>query len=247
MVSVPPVCPSGRAARGGGRTGRRYSPGVTTTEIPTRDSGAADPDPSRSLRFWPVALVLALVFLGGAVGYLVGVRSSGTPSGAVDVGFLNDMSDHHDQAVTMGLLALATSDDPVVRGFAQDVVVFQRSELGTMSAYLSDQDTARLDYDAERPVMAWMGMSTTLSTMPGMASEEDLARLREARGPEFDLLFLQLMRAHHEGGIHMATYAAENASDPRVRELAARMARNQEIEVREYDAHLDRLDRASAT
>jgi uncharacterized protein (DUF305 family) len=39
----------------------------------------------------------------------------------------------------------------------------------------------------------------------------------------------------------MAQYAAENASDPRVRELADRMARYQAIEVREYQMAQERL------
>lgn len=56
-----------------------------------------------------------------------------------------------------------------------------------------------------------------------------------------DALFLELMAEHHRGGIHMADYAADNASDPGARALAARMARNQAIEVNEYARTAERL------
>lgn len=46
---------------------------------------------------------------------------------------------------------------------------------------------------------------------------------------------------HHRGGVHMAAYAAQNAADPFVRGLAARMARNQRIEVGELQAARGRV------
>jgi uncharacterized protein (DUF305 family) len=213
---------------------------VGTAETPASSDG------ERRINPWPIALAAALIFLGGAFGYLIGVRGSEAPSSSVDVGFLNDMSDHHDQAVTMALLALERSEDQVVLGFAQDVLVFQRSELGAMSVYLADQGATRASFDPERTAMEWMGMPTTLSSMPGMATDEDLALLQAAEGEAFDLLFLELMGAHHEGGIHMSEFAAANAEDPRVRALAGRMAENQTIEVREYESYADRL-RAAGT
>lgn len=189
----------------------------------------------------PVLLIAALMFLGGAIGYLVGMRGADTPTSAVDTGFMSDMSDHHDQAVQMAIMELAHGQDPTVKGFAQDVLLFQRSELGAMAVLLQDHGASRPEYDPQRTVMAWMGMSTDLASMPGLATEEEMAELEAARGAASDLLFLELMSAHHEGGVHMAQYAAQNASDPRVRELADRMARYQAVEVREYRMAQERL------
>src|SRR5688572_24709439 len=39
--------------------------------------------------------------------------------------------------------------------------------------------------------------------MHGMASDNELRRLREAQGEEAEILFLQLMIRHHEGGVIM--------------------------------------------
>jgi uncharacterized protein (DUF305 family) len=152
-----------------------------------------------------------------------------------------DMSDHHDQAVQMAIMELAHGQDPTVKGFAQDVLLFQRSELGAMAVLLDDHGASRPDYDPERTAMAWMGMSTPLSEMPGLATDLEMSELDAARGRASDLLFLSLMSAHHEGGLHMAEYAAANASDPRVRALAERMAEYQAVEVREYEMAQERL------
>jgi uncharacterized protein (DUF305 family) len=70
--------------------------------------------------------------------------------------------------------------------------------------------------------------------MPGLLTDEQLDQLQAASGAELDALFLDLMADHHRGGLHMAEYAAGNAGDEDVRELAARIARNQAGEINEY-------------
>jgi uncharacterized protein (DUF305 family) len=77
--------------------------------------------------------------------------------------------------------------------------------------------------------------------MPGMISDDRLDELEESEGREADALFLELMAEHHRGGLHMAEYAAEHADDGDVRDLAARMWRDQAIEINEYAAAAERL------
>jgi uncharacterized protein (DUF305 family) len=48
-------------------------------------------------------------------------------------------------------------------------------------------------------------------------------------------MFLDLMTAHHRGGVEMANHAAAHAADPRVRTLAGRMASVQTSEIDEYE------------
>ena len=79
-------------------------------------------------------------------------------------------------------------------------------------------------------------MAIPVDEMPGLASEAELAALREASGEAADALFVALMQDHHRAGVAMAEAAAERASDPWVRELAERMARNHAIEINEMDA-----------
>jgi uncharacterized protein (DUF305 family) len=188
---------------------------------------------------WTTAKVLGLVAAVGFVAVLLALvlqsRFDGEAEDSVDVGFLRDMVAHHEQAIQLGLLGVANAEDPDVEHFAQESVVAQQWEIGYMTALLEDWgfDTGDLDRDA----MTWMDMAPTpVEDMPGMATDEELAALRTASGAEADELFLQLMSRHHQGGVHMAEEAAERANDPRVRDLAERMALNQQREIQEYEA-----------
>jgi uncharacterized protein (DUF305 family) len=58
------------------------------------------------------------------------------------------------------------------------------------------------------------------AVMPGMATESELAQLRSLSGTPFDVLFLQLMIRHHQGGLEMAQYGEQHASEKAVRTLA---------------------------
>jgi uncharacterized protein (DUF305 family) len=188
-----------------------------------------------------VVLFGALAFLVGSVGYFVGVRTTDPAASfnEVDIGFLQDMIDHHDQAVVLSLLELANGEDQSARDFAQETIIFQRWEIGVMDRLLEEADSGR--GDVPRDVMAWMDMTMPLSEMPGMATEAEIDALAEARGAEADRLFLELMREHHEGGAHMAEYAAEYGQNERVRALARRIAEYQAVEVREYTMLMERL------
>lgn len=185
-----------------------------------------------------VGLVLVLMYLAGAIGYMVG---NGRPPGAesTDVGFLQDMTVHHDQAVSMANVTLAKTTEPAVAAFAREVLITQRYELGLMAAWLG-----RWGYrvDGERTTaMAWMGMPTPVAEMPGMASEVQMRELAKAEGRQVDSLFLTMMREHHRGGVEMASVAATTAKDASVRALAATIARNQRIEINELESARQRL------
>jgi uncharacterized protein (DUF305 family) len=67
--------------------------------------------------------------------------------------------------------------------------------------------------------------------MPEMATEQELERLRRASGVEFDVLFLQLMLRHHQGGLPMLTYAEQHAQTPQVRNFAKQMLTAQTSEM----------------
>lgn len=210
---------------------------------PSDEEFEADPaaTPARANRWGWIGIAVAAAFLVGALGYLVGVKLTESPDqlSATDVGFLQDMIDHHDQAVELSLLQLANGSDQTARDFAQETIIFQRREIGIMETYLANGGANR--GDVPRDVMGWMNMTTPLAEMDGMASAEQIDELAAARGADADRLFLELMREHHRGGIHMAEWAAEFGSNERVRELAGRIAEYQRIEVNEYDLLMQKL------
>ena len=186
----------------------------------------------RGLSWGRVAvLVVAVGFLAFAVGV---VATQDRPPGAdsVDVGFLQDMLTHHEQALSMATMTIAKGSDPVVRSYAREVLTEQGFETGVMTRMLDDWGYSR-DDRSDR-AMAWMGMPVPVADMPGLLTPAELDRMQAAEGREQDTLFLQNMAEHHRGGLHMARYAAEHAGSKDVRELAARMARSQADEINEY-------------
>ena len=67
--------------------------------------------------------------------------------------------------------------------------------------------------------------------MPGMATDAEIAKLKDLKGVESDIYFLQLMIRHHQGGAGMMQYAAEHATLPVVRNFADKMLQAQTAEI----------------
>ena len=190
-----------------------------------------------------VALAAALVFLAGSLGYLVGTRTAEpkAPSPA-DVGFLQDMIAHHEQAVEMSSTALSDDLPAGVRSFALEVVSDQRYEIGLMESTLRMWGEPLESDDGK--AMAWMDHSVDVERMPGMATEAEIAGLGKLRGDEAAERWIDLMTAHHGGGIHLADNGVRLVKDPFVHDLAARIGRNQRIEINEYTQLKERLSRS---
>lgn len=81
--------------------------------------------------------------------------------------------------------------------------------------------------------------------MPGMATTEQLDRLRSADGPAAERLFLELMIDHHLGGVAMAEAALELAERPEVRRLATAVVESQTAEVAVLESLLEQVDGAA--
>jgi uncharacterized protein (DUF305 family) len=189
-----------------------------------------------------LVLGAALVFLGVAAGYaLFGGGGSPKKMNAVDVGFLQDMHTHHDQAVTTSFIYLdepAAGQDPVLRSIAKTILEEQQFENGYMVGLLLDAGQQPANETGQ--VMAWMNEPLPTDRMPGLATQDELDQLQKATGSAADRLYAELMIAHHEGGIHMADYAAQHAARADVRGLAARMVTGQKGDIVELQDALAR-------
>ena len=162
-------------------------------------------------------------------------ESQGKPN-AADIGFSQDMTVHHNQALQMATFALANSRSDEIRRLALQILTSQATEKGLMSGWLILWEAPELP---SGPHMAWMNKSDhsemahdmasmdAHTLMPGMASIDQMAKLGQLKGRDFDIFFLQLMIRHHAGGIPMAEAAARLAATPAVRGLALEIARAQ--------------------
>ena len=179
-----------------------------------------------------LALVLAIV-IGTGFGFFLGASSSDTAHNDVDTGFLQDMRIHHEQAVVMSTLYLGAAPDGngTLRMIAREIMLEQQMETGRMVQLLrmfKESETNESDQ-----VMGWMGTPVPLSRMPGYATDDELDRLYRSRGADADSLFITLMIAHHQGGVHMAEHAVEFARNDEVKAFAALIVESQTSEIGE--------------
>ena len=163
---------------------------------------------------------------------------------AVDVGFVQDMSVHHEQAILMSQLALRQGTVATSQ-IAAAILSGQAQEVGAMRGWLQVWNQPAVDPTP----MGWMkmgpsasptvtmsgmpdipGMSMPSATptpgsmdyapMPGMATPAQMLTLTNARGKAFDILFAQLMIRHHLGGIAMDKAAIAQGASTLVAQLA---------------------------
>ena len=205
----------------------------------------ADAEPAaRAVPRWigPVAAVVIGVLVGIA-GMVVFQRTQVPGEDSADVGFARDMSTHHGQAVSMASSVYPKAAEPV-RTLAIDITLTQQAQIGMMQAWL---DGWGVTPNGGSEPMAWMrgGHDTGAhdghggnrpgvdanGLMPGMATSEEMQRLRDASGQDAEVLFLQLMIRHHQGGIPMVDAALAQAHDRHLLALARSMKAGQQHEI----------------
>jgi len=185
-----------------------------------------------------VTLVVTAALLAGMIGWMIGSSSSENAHNDVDTGFLQDMRVHHEQGVAMAATYLTRPDiDPGLATVAGSIIQGQTLEVGRMIQMLRYFGEAEAP-DLQGTAMTWMNMGTTYDSMPGMATEEQLAELGAASGSEADELFVELMKIHHLGGIHMAEFAAENGQSDEVTAFAEGIITGQQSEIDELEGQL---------
>ena len=150
-----------------------------------------------------------------------------------DVRFMSGMIPHHAQAVVMAGWAATHGARSDVAILCERIVVGQRDEIALMQTWLRDRGQTVPDGTSTRMRMVMNGTEHDM-LMPGMLSDEEMAELDRARGPEFDRLFLVGMIKHHQGAIHMvdelfASYGA--AQDETVFRFASDVYADQSTEI----------------
>jgi uncharacterized protein (DUF305 family) len=215
--------------------------GVQAPDQPDSVIGADTVDPYPRRR--DVLRRVLTMCAGGLLGVVVGFGAAQlTPSAAppdadsVEVGFAQDMSVHHLQAVEMADVVLRGSTDGAVRVLAYDIFTSQTGQVGQMQGWLALWGRSALPTGT---AMRWMdadahsdGHDGGPAAMPGMATPAELRELRSLpAGAAQDGRFLQLMLRHHRGGGPMLTFAAAHAGQPVVANFATQLASLQQHEV----------------
>jgi uncharacterized protein (DUF305 family) len=204
------------------------------------DQAVAGPDEIEIRPWWQSrmnlgALAIAIAVLCGALGWVIGNNRAIPDPSAVDIGFLQDMRTHHEQAVNLGLYYLELEGtNPDMRDIAREIVFGQGIEIGRMIELLRLYGAT--ETNESDVAMTWMNELTPNERMPGLASDADIDKLLASSGADADNLFADLMIAHHQGGIHMAQYAQDHANEIEVRRFANGMITGQTGEIEELQA-----------
>lgn len=204
--------------------------------------GVSDATVERFYRLLLIALavaVLAAAFGAAGVWALRADDPAPQPMNEVDVGFLRDMLDHHEQALLISNIYLDERPDSGVAPYAREVLLYQEREIGWMKGWLAEEGYSIGEPD--RTAMQWMDEPVPVAEMRGMQSQERLDELDAATGEDADRLFFQMMADHHLGGIHMGDHAKLNGARQEIIDFAANVSKNQAIEIAEYQAAYERL------
>ncbi len=164
---------------------------------------------------------------------------------AADLRFMSGMIGHHAQAILMAGWAPSHDAGPDVATLCERIVVAQRDEINMMQRWLRDRNEPVPDGDPQHALqMAHMpGMASMM--MPGMLTAEQLDRLDQARGADFDRLFLIYMIQHHQGAITMVQQlfdAPGAAQDENIFKFATDVNADQTTEIARMNRMLDQMD-----
>ncbi|MBL1119973.1 DUF305 domain-containing protein [Streptomyces sp. 110] len=144
---------------------------------------------------------------------------------AADRSYVRMMIEHHRQALVMTGLTADRAKSAKVKRLAERIASGQKPEIEAMRAWQKTAGGEPKGGDGD-------GHEGHAAKMPGMATEAQLARLRAAKGADFDALFLKLMITHHRGAVSMATDVLAQGNNVRVEEMANDVIAQQSSEIR---------------
>jgi uncharacterized protein (DUF305 family) len=155
-----------------------------------------------------------------------------------DVKFMQGMIGHHAQAIEMVDLLRTRTNSEEMRKLGLRIEVSQADEIKMMQTWLQARGQ-----EVPGPHAMHMHGATL---MPGMLTPEEMNRLAEAKGPEFDRLFLEGMIKHHGGAltmVHDLFSTAGAGQDSEIFGFASDVDADQRMEIDRMDAMLKELQK----
>ncbi|MCU1256137.1 MAG: hypothetical protein JWM83_2436 [Candidatus Angelobacter sp.] len=146
---------------------------------------------------------------------------------------------HHAQAVEMTALISSHTENKDLRSLGARISSSQSDEIRFMRRWLAAR--------GEPVSMAMAGMrnmgSHPMALMPGMLTPEQMEALRNAKGADFDHLFLTGMIQHHNGALTMVKDLFDTAGagqDAELFDFATDADNTQRAEIRIMQEMLDK-------
>jgi uncharacterized protein (DUF305 family) len=129
-------------------------------------------------------------------------RAKLLPTSRKDVEFMQGMIMHHAQAVEMVALINDRTENKELRLLGARISHSQAEEMKFMQRWLEARGEPT-EMPMPKMDMNMPGMHMHSHLMPGMLTSEQMQALKDAKGAEFDRLFLTGMIQHHKGALVM--------------------------------------------
>src|SRR5712692_8803749 len=133
--------------------------------------------------------------------------------------FLQQMIQHHRGAVEMAKMVADHTQRAELRQFAEKIISAQQQEIDEMTKWLAD----------------WY--KTTPKEVANEAADKEtkphMSMLQAKKDADFDKAFLEMMPKHHHMAVEMAEQAEKKATHPELKELAAKIVKDQQQEIKQ--------------
>lgn len=158
--------------------------------------------------------------------------STRQPYTAADVRFMSNMIGHHAQAIHIARWADTHDASSQLQILAGRIINAQRDEIALMQQWLRERGQPVPEVSETGMMMG--DHAGHAMQMPGMLTAEEMTQLDQARGKEFDRLFLTFMIKHHQGAVAMVKELVGSqgaALDDTVFKLASDVSADQTTEI----------------
>lgn len=125
------------------------------------------------------------------------------PPSAADAQFMQHMIIHHAQAVEMAALIESHTENKEIRSLGARISKSQDDEIKFMKRWLAARGQPLSVVSPSAHQMHGSDTSQHEMLMPGMLTRKQMDALKNAKGAEFDRLFLAGMIQHHNGALIM--------------------------------------------
>jgi len=136
-----------------------------------------------------------------------------------EASFLQQMIQHHRSAVEMAKMVADHTQRAELRQFAEKIISAQTQEIGQMTKWLADW------YKASPKEVA--------NEKADKEMKPPMSMLQAKKDADFDKAFLEMMPKHHHMAVEMAEQAEKKATHPELKELAAKIAKDQQQEIKQ--------------
>jgi uncharacterized protein (DUF305 family) len=161
-----------------------------------------------------------------------------------EIEFMQGMIMHHSQAVEMTALIAPHTENKDLRSLGARISSSQSDEIKFMQRWLAGWGESISMSMMGMPGMNMPGQSMqAMKLMPGMLTPEQMDALKNAKGAEFDRLFLTGMIQHHNGALTMVKELFNTAGagqNAEVFDFATDADNTQRVEIRIMQSMLEK-------